>query len=437
MRKCERVALLVFFMCAGVGVARSAGAVQINYRLYSASATMGPEAQVYAAKLQDITGVALGVDNEVSFQSLGVAPIPSTFVNIMAAVGAGAAKGGFDAAYISGGDLNKAWGFIYNSGVPFGPTYDEFIGFLLGKSVNGQITGLELAQSILDKNGKNVIAVPIVSSSEQSSGFFSLPVGNVPGKRGIGLAGLCQQPWTFRYLPPAENVLGIACDNLVAAGAIPAKNIKFISAVPGNGSLIDGVKAGTLQAFEFATPFDDVSQLFNTQDNPGTVGLRYMHEPGWHQQFLITYMLINKQVWAALTPGQQALVQSVGRDHLIASYGESMQQQGAALKYILDINRQDKDRKNDIIIAKWPQRDLARMRDATIQYLNARVNDASLSAADRQDYATVLEALRTYVQSNDLYWDERDVSTQMRFEGWTNAAGQSWGDKDHDCRSED
>jgi len=37
------------------------------------------------------------------------------------------------------------------SGVPFGPTFDEFVGFLYGKSIgNGQQTGLELVQELLD-----------------------------------------------------------------------------------------------------------------------------------------------------------------------------------------------------------------------------------------------------------------------------------------------
>ena len=47
------------------------------------------------------------------------------------------------------------------------------------------------------------------------------------------LAGLCQQNWTFRYLPPAQYVLDRACDNLVAGGVIPKKNIKFITALAG------------------------------------------------------------------------------------------------------------------------------------------------------------------------------------------------------------
>jgi len=69
------------------------------------------------------------------------------------------------------------------------------------------------------------------------------------------------------------------------------------------------------------------------------------------------------------------------------------------------------------------------LRDATIQFLNARAKDPALNSEDRLDYVTILEALRKYVRSNDLYWDVRQVPTRMRFDDWENAAGESWGEK--------
>jgi TRAP-type mannitol/chloroaromatic compound transport system substrate-binding protein len=410
----------------------AANALDIQFRSFSGSAAIGPPAEAYATKLNQITTTALGAGANVKFIKLpGIPAIPTQFRgDIVAAVGAGGALAGgtgFDAAYISGGDLNRAWGFLFNSGVPFGPTFDEYLGFLYGKSIGGQQTGLELLQSILDRNNRNVVVVPIVGSSEQGSGYFPLPVGNVPGMHGIGLAGLCQQYWTFRYLPPAEFVLGRACDNLVASGAIPAKNIQFIAAVPGGGSLVQAVINGTLHAFEFATPLDDVSQLFNTANNPGTVGLKYLHFPGWHQQFLITHMLVNKQVWNSMSAAQQTLARSVARDNLVSSYGENMRQQGTALQFILDANNLNPSQ--DMVLVDWPKKDQEQLRDATIQFLNARSSDPMLPAADQQDYTTVLEALRTYVRSNNLYWNVREVNTKMRFDDWQNAAGESWAEK--------
>ncbi len=301
------------------------------------------------------------------------------------------------------------------------------MGFLYGRSIdNGQKTGLELVQELLDLQNRNVVAIPIVGSPEQLSGYFFEPMDSVRGRHGIGLAGLCQQLWVLRYLPPGENVLNLACDDLVASGQIPVKNITFIAAVPGGGSLIEAVLAGTLHGFEFATPFDDVSQLFSTADNPGTVGVRYVHTPGWQQQFLVTWMIVNKQVWSSLGQGQQILAHTVARDHLVSSYGENLRQQGPALKFILDANQNDGDPDNDVVLSRWPKRDQLRLRDATIRFLNARADDPALPAADRADYVRILEALRLYVRANDTYWDHRQVDTSLRFEDWANRVGECW-----------
>lgn len=420
-------------VCALLLAAQSAMAVDISFRSFSGSAAIGPPADAYAVKLLNISTTVLGEGGQVKFAKYAPTPkIPEPYKNILEAVGAGgplAGGTGFDAAYVSGSDLNPAWGFIYNSGVPFGPGFDEFLGFLYGKSVDdGTASGLDQLQRLLDESKKNIVAIPIVGSPHQGSGYFMLPVGNAGSTAGIGLAGLCQQEWTFRYLPPAQYVLDRACENLVAAGKIPKKNIKFITALAGGGSLVKAVADGKLQAYEFATPLDDVSQLFGLPEgNPGTVGTRFLHFPGWHQPFLITYMIINRSVWNKLSPAQQALVISVGRDHVLSSYGENLRQQGAMLKQILTANDGDQNPGNDLVLVQWPESDLALLRDATIQFLNAQATDAKLGEQDRKEYAKVLESLRAYVGANNGYWKVRDVPAPLRFQGWTDPEGKkSW-----------
>ncbi len=413
---------------------QSALAVEISFRNFSSAAAIGPPADEYGFKLANISATVLGKGKQVKFTKYTPTPkIPKEFKDIVAAVEAGgplAGGKGFDAAYVSGSELNAAWGFIYNSGVPFGPNFDEFIGFLYGKSIDGKETGLELLQQILDQSGKNIVAIPIVGSSQQGSGYFMLPVGSVGSTPGIGLAGLCQQTWTFRYLPPAQYVLERACDNLVKRGVIPKKNIKFIAAIAGGGSLVKAVKDGQIQAYEFATPLDDFSTLFGLPEgNPGTVGTRYLHFPGWHQQFLVTYLIINKKVWNKLSPAQQALVKSVARDHLVSSYGENLAQQGAMLKAILTANDGDNIADNDLLLVQWPESDLALLRDATIEFLDARTTDAALSDQDRKDYIRILDALRKYVSSNNGYWKVREVPNTLRFQGWKDPEGNSWDQK--------
>jgi TRAP-type mannitol/chloroaromatic compound transport system substrate-binding protein len=426
------VAVLV---CAALLNAPCAPAQDISFRSFSGWATIGPPADEYAAKLANMSATTLGKQGQIRFaKATPTPPIPKEFKNIVDAVSAGgplAGGTGFDAAYVSGGDLNAAWGFIYNSGVPFGPNFDEFIGFLYGKSVdNGGRTGLELLQQILDNSGRNIVAFPIVASSQQGSGYFMLPVGNVGKKLGIGLAGLCQQNWTFRYLPPAQFVIDRACDNLVEKGAIPKKNIKFIQAVSGNASLVKAVSEGQLQAYEMATPMDDYTQLCGLPEgNPGTVGTRYMHFPGWHQPFLLTYMIVNKKVWKQWTPAQQALALSVGRDNVVSSYGENLRQQGTMLQQMLAVNDHDNNPDNDMVLVQWPEKDLLLLRDATIQFLNARTTDAKLNDQDRKDYAKILDSLGTYIGANSGYWKVRQVPNELRFQGWRDPEGKKGWDQ--------
>lgn len=427
MKKVNSRSIAAALLCGVLGLPGSALAIDIAYRNFSGSAGLGPPGDAYATKMLDVTTTALGAGNEVHFVRLpGTPAIPSQFGgNIIRAVEAGSAGGGFDAAYNSGSELNKAWGFIYNSGVPFGPSFDEFMGFLYGKSVGGTQTGLELLQEIFQLNNKNVVAIPVAGAPDQLSGYFPMPMGDVPGTRGIGLAGLCSSGWTIRYLSPGDAVLRQACNDLVASGQIPANTLKFVAAVPGGGSLLDGLRNGTIQGFEFATPVDDLSQFFKTAENPGTLGAPFAHFPGWQQQYLVTWMIINKDVWNSLTPAQQVLAQTVARDNLISTYGETLRKQGDALKAILSADANG-DGSRDMVLADWPKRDQERMRDATITFLNARANDPSLSAADRSDYVRVLEALRKYVLANDAYWDDRGVSQKLRYNDWANALGEAW-----------
>lgn len=421
--KCTVAVIAVFGIVLAM-TAPPAPAIEITFRSFSGAAAIGPPADNFAVKLAGITATTLGDTGKVQFTKISPRPaVPKEFKgDIVAAVSAGgplAGGKGFDAAYISGSSLNEAWGFIYNSGVPFGPNFDEFLGFIYGKSIdNGRETGLDFLQSIYDKRKKNIVAIPIAGSCHQGSGYFMKPVGDAGSVSGIGLKGLCQETWTFRYLPPAQYVLERACDNLVKDGVIPKKNIKFVTAVAG-GKIVEEIKAGNVQAFEFATPVDDISVLFKSPElNPGTVKARYLHFPGWHQPFLVTYMIINKQAWNKLSEAQKTLVMSVARDHVASSYGENLRQQGDKLQEILNANKKDADAGNDIVLVQWPEKDLMLLRDATMQFLNDVATDQSLPKEDREDYKTIRKAFMEYMSANYDYWQVRNVPTALRY--WKN-----------------
>jgi len=427
----------------------------VDYNSFTINAAISPPSEAFAAKLSAITKLTLGDSKTITFRKQpNNTPVPPRFAHgvdtdIMDAVSAGAAVGGLDAAFVTGLHLSTTWGFLYTAGVPFGPTFDEYVGFLYGKtSAPGAPTGLELLQATLDKEGANVVVVPIVGNSEQGSGYFRKPIGDVhiercagPGDRrdcrsdqresihlrGIGLAGLCSEHWTLRYVEPDLSVINHACDSLARSGRIDRKNIDFVAPVPGQG-VFAAMVAGTIQGFEVATPLDDVSSLFSTPGiNPGTVGSRFIHYPGWHQQFLVSYMIINRQLWNTWNSAQHALVYAMARENMISSYAETIHEQGQKLQEILSANRGDRDPSNDMILSQWPESDLQFLQGQTIAFLNEHGRDNSFPRAHLKDYAEMLSALRHYVSSNSAYWKVRDVDLRLRFDDWVDAtSGEPW-----------
>ncbi len=383
--------------------ARATQGIEIEYRSFSGVTTLGPPADKYAADLAEISEQMLGHNEKINFKKISPRPkIPNG--NIVSAVASGGklVNGeGFDAAYISGGSLNPTWGFIYNSGIPVsGVSFERFIGFLYGN--NSEESGLNLLQKTLDRRDRNIVAIPIVGGPAQGSGYFPKPVGNTYQEPGIGLRGLCQEPWTFRYLPPAENVLDKACDLLVGS----AKQIDFIKAVPG-GKILEQVNSNQIQAFEFVTPKDDFNLFFkNKNPNPGDLGLKYLHYPSWHQPYLITYLIVNKKVWEMLSIEQQDLIMTTARANVTRSYAENVSGQGYALQQILDINKNDGKSDNDIELVRWPDRDLDILRSASQEFIRLRSLDRNFSAADREDYQSILSAYQNYLEGDRYYWQK-------------------------------
>lgn len=397
------IALSLGLIFAPAANAKQSG-ITIEYRSFSGVPTIGTPADEYAANLAQLSQFTLGRKRKINLAKISPRPdIPNK--DIIAAVGEGGklVKGtGFDAAYVSGGSLNPAWGFIYNSGIPAsGVGFDRFLSFLYDG--NGSQSGIDLAQSILDKRDRNIVVIPLVGGTAQGSGYFPKPVNDTEKESGIGLAGLCRQEWTFRYLPPAQNVLDLACDRTVGK----EKKIDFVTAVPG-GQILDNVIDNKVQAFEFVTPKDDYAVFFDHEDKPnlGDLGLKYLHYPSWHQPFLMTYLIINQQVWDMLSSQQQDLIFTSARASMTTSYAQNLAGQGEALQKMLDSNINDNDDSNDLTLVSWGDEDLAKLKEASDEFIASVMKDNNLSAEDKEDYQQVLSAYQNYLKGDRTYWNK-------------------------------
>jgi hypothetical protein len=354
-----------------------------------------------------------------------------------------------------------SWGFVYNS-VPFGMRFEQMLGFLYDAKIDGfGGNGLALAQSILDGRGGTQIVLPVVGSTMQGSGYFPMPIGKpacnagdaecLSHGDGIGLAGLCRSGWRIRYLAPPQDIVDRACDLLVKRGVIPGKTLTFYPPVGGQPVLLP-MQRGTIQGFEFVTPYDDLVDFFpvkeasataplgnpdagelncspalpfpippgtapNCTQNIGQIGARYAHHPAWHQPFLLSWMHIDKAVWNTLTDAQQAAIARAARDSVTESYNAAESVQCAKLKAMLDINKDIHQRKIDgtprlmdgkpvsaaMTMAAWPDAALAVLREATDEHLASLAGPANPDERTdaQKDFRVISTALTKYAESND------------------------------------
>jgi hypothetical protein len=419
--------LLIVLTLSRCGVDSSAASAQgdasagvtITYRQFSAAPSLGNGPGSTDPHLDDYGALAFFVQNvQTATAALGSGRAVTLSLTAGGASLADVARNTYAAAYTAGSSLNPVWGFVYNS-VPFGPTFAQYVDFLYDGG------GVALANRLLAGRQVDVVALPVVGSPGQVSGYFKKPVGtpDCPAGdedcrrygTGIGLEGLCDEPWTLRYLPPSETVVNLAC-----AGFSRPQRLRFVQAVPGGSALLTAMQQGTLDGLEFATALDDLdaarggffvnaaAPAGSDGRNAGEIGVRFAHAPSWHQPFYLGWFLINKsQVWDRLAREQQAAIEDAARAALMRSYDASTAVQCESLRGILDANdnRQqsgpnrvsdDTTSSADVSLTRWNAADLDRLRRATRSFLENSAG-GSTPSNDEQDYRTVIAALTSHL----------------------------------------
>lgn len=93
--------------------------------------------------------------------------------------------------------------------------------------------------------------------------------------------------------------------------------------MPG-GEIFPSLQRGTIDCAEFSTPAAEVTAEFYKV-------AKYNYFPGWHQQSTPTELLINKDAWDALSPTQQALIETACRASVLDALAYSEAIQGKAI----------------------------------------------------------------------------------------------------------
>jgi TRAP-type mannitol/chloroaromatic compound transport system substrate-binding protein len=330
-----------------------------------------------------------------------------------------------DAAYDTGGALNPAWGLFFLSMAPFHLSYRQTLDWLY------EAGGLELAQSLVDARQLNVKIIPVLSSNPQVAGHFKAPIGAAEhhgaAVDGIGMAGLCTAGWTLRFLPPGQNIIDRACDDMVADGSIAAKNLSFVNAIPGLSNLA-AIQSGAVTGFEQATPMDDLSLFYpepgpapvpQSLQNPGHKGLRFLHFPAWHQPFLLGFVLLNETaIWDELSRSEQHAVERAGRDALSESFEVSESVQCGRLRELLAFNDGQPQLdalgnpivdasgvalSADLQLAKYDRASLQRLEDATAAYLEV-LRGGDSPTLEQLEFRQVHDSVLAYERSIQFRW---------------------------------
>jgi len=401
------------------GVPRDSNATIIHFRQFSPAPSIGRGQGAADPSDPDFGALRIFVD-EVARRTAALGPGRQVIFEVESGAAAfeGVSSGDNPAAYMSGGSLNPVWGFVYNS-IPFGPTFETMVGFLYDGG------GLDVLDRIYTEREIDVVALPVVGSPGQMSGYFKKPVG-IPAcdssdteclsyGDGIGLSAFCGEPWTLRYLPPAETVLEGACDRLSQP-----RRLGFVQAIPGGSAILPAVQQGSLDGLEFATVIDDYDArwggLFGSAGeiegsdgrNAAEVGLRFAHYPSWHQPYFIGWMVVDRsEAWNSLADDQRAVIAEAARASLTASFQASSSLLCPYLQRILDVNDGRRQRgplsadspnlpSADVVLTRWQPADLRLLAEATIELLEGQ-RGAHVASPDEMDYRMVIDALMAYL----------------------------------------
>jgi hypothetical protein len=431
---------LLLLVTLVVGVPRT-----IHFRQFSISPSLSgvgstdPFASNYGAGqfflkyVHDYTAALAPGDAElVTFVPDGISWQPAAGCNVVSTIGqhGGCVNGSRIATMDAGTQLNPVWGFMYNSGPAFGPNFPDFYDFLTSPNGAGSQSGLELLQHILDSQGANVQIIPAVGSPRQSSGYLK------KDGRVVGLSEICKSNYTWRFLPPNQQILDRTCSNLVGS----AKRMTFVSAVSGLGPAVD-VQKGLVTAFEYAINIDNYDaktggffplngdttlcvpgnpQPACSKINPGHLGLRYIHYPGWHQNWFVAWMYINKDVWLSeFTQAQRNAIMDAGMNAMRDAWETSSEGECFWLQKILDVNNgevqlnldatpKDCDPKTpgvqtcsaDMKLTDWSCADLRAIQDASRQYLDSLAG----TSPDQLDLALILDRYETFARDIGFVW---------------------------------
>ena len=185
--------------------------------------------------------------------------------------------------------------FTGGPGGTYGMDYIDYVGWMN----NGG--GLELYQDFYQKELKlNVVVIPILPSGPQAFGWFKRPIKNLADFKGMKCrqTGMAAEIW---------QRMGMTTVNM-----------------PG-GEIIPSAQRGVIDCAEWVGGVEDLRLGFQNV-------WKYHYTPGMHENTTVGELLINGDVWKALSPTHQEIVKSAANEAFLVWWAKWQKQNAEALK---------------------------------------------------------------------------------------------------------
>ena len=161
--------------------------------------------------------------------------------------------------------------------------------------------GLELYQELYQKELKlNVMAIPILPAGPQAFGWFKRPIKSLADFKGMK----CRQTG-------------------MAAEVFQRMGMQTVN-MPG-GEIIPSAQRGVIDCAEWVGGVEDLKLGFHNV-------WKYHYTPGMHENVTIAELLINLDVWKALSPVHQEIVKSAATEAFYRWWAKWQRQNADALK---------------------------------------------------------------------------------------------------------
>jgi TRAP-type mannitol/chloroaromatic compound transport system substrate-binding protein len=234
--------------------------------------------------------------------------------------------------------------FTGGPGGTFGMDFTDYVGWMYYGG------GWELYQEFYQSQLKlNVVVFPILPSGPQAFGWFKKPIQTV------------------------EDMKGMKCRQTGIAGEVWQAMGFTVVNMPG-GEIIPSAQRGVIDCAEWVGGVEDLRLGFHNV-------WKYHYSPGVHENTTVGELLINGDVWKALTPQHQEMIKSAANETFLIWHAKWQRQNADALKEMQE--------KHGVQILRTPP-------EILIAFIKKWDELAAAESAKNPFFKKVLESQRAY-----------------------------------------